>query len=90
MSEHLADTNVGNIEYISKKDAVELCNNPLSKQSMLLVQPADVVPVVHGRWENGRCNKCGGHAPYWSMASTYYESDFCPNCGAKMDAQREE
>ena len=46
---------------------------------------ADVVPVVHGKWINGRCNKCGEHAPFWAMASTYYTSNFCPNCGARMD-----
>lgn len=44
----------------------------------------DTVPVVHGRWINGKCDKCGGHAPFWSMATTYYPSKFCPHCGAKM------
>lgn len=38
-------------EYIRKQDAIELCNNPLSEQSMRLVPPADVVPVV-------RCRSC--------------------------------
>ena len=38
-------------EYICKKDAIELCNNPLSEQSMRLIPPADVVPVV-------RCKEC--------------------------------
>lgn len=47
---------------------------------------ADVVPVRHGYWdENGRCTACGGHAPFWCMASTYYKSPFCHECGAKMD-----
>ncbi|MBQ6627943.1 MAG: hypothetical protein IJH65_03925 [Methanobrevibacter sp.] len=36
------------------------------------------------KWVNGVCNQCGSHAPYWPMASTYYESNFCPNCGADM------
>lgn len=31
-------------EYIRKQDAIELCNNPLSEQSMQLVPPADVIP----------------------------------------------
>lgn len=51
---------------------------------------ADVAPVVHGRWdENGNCTNCGKHAPYWAMASTYYTSHYCPNCGARMDGDEE-
>jgi len=37
-----------------------------------------------GHWINGKCDLCGEHAPFWCMASTYHESNFCPNCGAKM------
>lgn len=47
---------------------------------------ADVEEVKHGRWDNnGRCTRCGGHAPYYAMASTYYKSPYCFECGAKMD-----
>lgn len=37
-----------------------------------------------GRWILGKCNLCGGHAPFWPLATTYYQSDYCPNCGADM------
>lgn len=43
----------------------------------------DVVPVVHAKWEwsyhndESECSNCG----HWSVAETNY----CPNCGAKMD-----
>ena len=37
-----------------------------------------------GKWINGTCNQCGSHAPYWAMATTYYRSNICPNCGADM------
>lgn len=48
----------------------------------------DAEPVRHGRWdENGRCTNCGGHAPYWAMATTYYKSPYCFECGAKMDLE---
>ena len=51
---------------------------------------ADVAEVVHGRWiwnEEGeidweqfyRCSNCGDKG--------YWESNFCPNCGAKMDLE---
>ena len=38
----------------------------------------------YGKWIDGKCNKCGTHAPFWSMATTYYCSEYCPKCGAKM------
>ena len=50
----------------------------------------DAVEVVHGRWETieGReylgclCSNC----QKWSDAKTNY----CPNCGAKMDGERKD
>ena len=41
-----------------------------------------------GKWINGRCDQCGEHAPFWAMASTYYLSNFCQNCGADMRGER--
>lgn len=51
------------------------------------VQTADVVPVVHGRWEpiinaygeleGWMCKRCG--------TETKQKSNYCQNCGAKMD-----
>lgn len=47
---------------------------------------AYVFEIKQGRWDNnGRCTRCGGHAPYYAMASTYYKSPYCFECGAKMD-----
>lgn len=45
--------------------------------------PADVAPVVHGKWLNNFGN-------YYRMCSVcagvgYGSFNFCPNCGAKMD-----
>ena len=62
-------------------------------------QPSDVAPVVHGRWEREpssywrwtssgavavtrttyRCGLCG--------RGTAVKSNYCPNCGAKMDGR---
>lgn len=48
----------------------------------------EVQPTIEerkkGKWIRGKCDQCGAHAPFWPMASTYYESDYCPNCGADM------
>ena len=54
----------------------------------------DTVPSVtpeqkRGKWINGYCSECGKHAPFWAMASTYYESSFCPNCGADMRGEQD-
>ena len=49
------------------------------------IPPADVAPVRHGKWlcvdtdteQFFLCNRC--------KKKEYWESDYCPNCGAKMD-----
>ena len=54
---------------------------------------SDVIPVRHGRWENGNpiCPMCGGDkfkdldADIWCD----WQPAFCPNCGAKMDKRDE-
>lgn len=40
-----------------------------------------------GQWINGKCNRCGIPAPYLEMANTYYYSEYCPHCGAKMECE---
>ena len=51
---------------------------------------ADVAPVQHGRWLDGKCTACGWEEPdvctwigYDSQA--WIETPYCPNCGALMD-----
>ena len=49
------------------------------------IQAADVAPVWHGRWlcvdtdteQFFLCNRC--------KKKEYWESDYCPNCGCRMD-----
>ena len=46
------------------------------------MKAADVAPVRHGRWKRygknlGECSECG------EIVSV--RSNYCPNCGAKMD-----
>ena len=58
----------------------------------------DAEPVRHGRWLERyspggvrlcECSVCGTSAisqdDTWGYVIDYYETDFCPNCGAKMD-----
>lgn len=53
------------------KEAVQMAVNALEERKT-------------GKWIRGKCDQCGAHAPFWPMASTYYESDYCPNCGSDM------
>lgn len=55
---------------------------------------ADVVEVVHARWEDGRYNsysgeyeECCSHCKSWSVE---FDKPYCPNCGAKMDGKKVE
>ena len=63
----------------------------LIRKGIVNLPPADVVQVVHAKWENYRpitikCSRCGHVIHDWR----YSECKYCPNCGAKMDARGEE
>ena len=85
-------------EYIERDAAIRALLNDAPEQvgysredaadCIRYMDAADVSPVRHARWdENGRCSNCGGHAPFWCMASTYYKSPWCQACGALMDLE---
>ena len=69
-----------------------LCYNRTLKA--LYNQPtADVAEVRHGEWlSNGLtqdyvCSECNGIAPVDCEKEDFYESNYCPNCGAIMDGK---
>ena len=82
-------------EYIERAAVIDLITRRYEQPELCTyeinsIPAADVAPVRHGRWdENGRCTLCGGHAPFWAMASTYYKSPWCHECGACMDKEAE-
>ena len=53
------------------------------------IPAADVAPVRHGRWlcvdtdteQFFLCNRC--------KKKEYWESNYCPNCGCRMDKEEE-
>jgi hypothetical protein len=68
------------------------------EQNALMVQPLEAVEVAHGRWEHDcveGCNPFVDSLPIWvdvmqcSVCKEYIEgshgTNYCPNCGAKMD-----
>lgn len=57
--------------------------------SVVLEKQTEQEPKT-GHWIDGKCDKCGNHAPYLAIAaSTYFinYTDFCPNCGARMESE---
>ena len=59
------------------------------------IQAADVAPVRHGRWidkgEYAVCTECGGQSgtQYDCVELIPLMTQFCPNCGVKMDGGAE-
>ena len=55
---------------------------------LAMLPAADVAEVRHGVWVHKNnemyCSVCGDEA---LMDEVYYESPYCPNCGAKMDGK---
>lgn len=60
----------------------------IAKMAIALAPTID--PVKHGSWiykkVGGRqCSECGVQAPFWCFATTQNLSNYCHNCGAKMN-----
>ena len=61
------------------------------KEALCELSSADVAPVVHGRWDildgyktRRVCSACGWDVPEYGKFYSY-----CPNCGARMDGDKE-
>ena len=88
-------------EYIEREAAIkELMNDASEQVSYSREDAADcirymdavyVAPVQHGRWidkgEYAVCTECGGRSgtQYDGVEPIPLMTQFCPNCGAKMD-----
>ena len=81
-------------EYIKREEAIEAAKHAWAKglepsQYIEIIPVADVASVRHGRWlcvdtdteQFFLCNRC--------KKKEYWESNYCPNCGAKMDGGNE-
>ena len=84
-------------EYVTKEQVIDWyrpyghTEEPIPFETLVSdlrdMEAADVSPVRHGRWlcvdtdteQFFLCNRC--------KKKEYWESDYCPNCGAKMDLE---
>ena len=69
-------------------------NRRHSNCPLIEISSADVAPVVHGKWVKTdddpedtayQCSVCGKEALYKYNTCDSVCSEYCPNCGAKMD-----
>ena len=85
--------------YIEREAAIKALMNDAPEQvgfsredaadCIRYMDAADVEPVRHGRWlcvdtdteQFFLCNRC--------KKKEYWESDYCPNCGCRMDGGAE-
>ena len=72
---------------------IDRCGLAKAFKAIESLEPADVAPVVHAYWipqkENHefkeawmKCSACGYPVSRWTG-----NTNFCPNCGAKMDGE---
>ena len=85
-------------EYVTKEQVIDWyrpygqTDEPIPFENLVSdlrdMKAADVAPVRHGRWlcvdtdteQFFLCNRC--------KKKEYWESNYCPNCGAIMDGDR--
>ena len=82
-----ADLEKGTITKIFSKQAEINGRKRRAEYKIIKLPTIDAVPVVHGRWitteyDSVKCSICGSNEDVW-WADT--GTNFCPNCGAKMD-----
>ena len=84
-------------EYVTKEQVIDWyrpygqTDEPIPFETLVSdlrdMKTADVAPVRHGRWlyvdtdteQFFLCNRC--------KKKEYWESNYCPNCGSKMDLE---
>lgn len=79
-------------EYIKREAVIDLItrryeNPEICTQEINSIPAADVAPVVHGRWVDGKCSNCGVDIPTDDSHDAIFENEchFCYYCGAMMD-----
>ena len=76
--------NIKNLETMLKNGKFDCLMN----ENRCVNPSADVATVRHGRWKcHGDCGVTECSVCGWSIEEYVGDYAYCPNCGAKMDAQ---
>ena len=79
-------------EYIERTKALRIVDEVHGARSayqrIRAIPAADVAPVVHGRWLQSaggwrRCSHCNEE----EYLKDFENTNYCPNCGARMDGE---
>ena len=89
-------------EYIEREDLLELyrMDDPVLnenghvpllviRQNIMDIPAADVAPVRHGRWIASHDEFCACSICKYPVYVCWNQTNYCPNCGAKMDGGAE-
>ena len=77
-------------EYIKREEAIEAAKHAWAKgletsQYSEIIPEADVVRVRHGRWIASHDEFCACSICKYPVYLMWGQTNYCPNCGAKMD-----
>lgn len=91
MAEYVSKTDVLNLpQSIERNLCGEIVERSIDVKDIESLEPADVVPVVHGHWIPYRCDmyECSVcQRIHTSMDVEGCDAEYCPHCGAKMDGE---
>lgn len=84
----------GDISFQKVTHWMPLPDPPTTQQKNKAELTVDVEVLKHGTWLSNAqtdeyiCSVCDGIAPVDSEKEDFYESNYCPNCGAKMNGKK--
>ena len=79
-------------EFIEREEALLAIKQAFEKGEgpslyIKCIPAADVAPVVHGRWIASHDEFCACSICKYPVYVGWNQTNYCPNCGAKMDEE---